>query len=227
MRRLLREDFEIQVEEYVRGTLQTPPRAFVLRNVDIGSRPNVSESFESEVYSEVRSRHTLESVKWDPVFRAYRDFYWRIGIDPTKVRPSSEALVRRILQNKPLPRINPLVDVCNLVSALTGITFSVFDLGKLSGSLALTWSRTGEVFRGIGVVKAETLTGKELVMRDEEGVISVYPYRDSERTKTDHFTKDALIVLCCVPAIGLTKLLDTERVLLEAIERELFKSQAR
>ncbi|MEN3047470.1 MAG: phenylalanine--tRNA ligase beta subunit-related protein [Candidatus Caldarchaeales archaeon] len=220
---MLREEYEVLVDDGLRSRLQIPVRAVALRGVDVGSRPEVSAEFESRVYEEVRTRHTLESVKSDPVFRAYRDFYWRIGIDPTKVRPSSEALVRRILQNRPIPRINPLVDVCNLVSALTGITFSVFDLGKLSGRLSLTWSREGEEFLGIGYSKPERLTGKEVVMRDGLGVVSVYPYRDSERTKTDTSTADALVVLCGVPGIPPTKLLETERVLLESIEGQLMR----
>lgn len=220
---MLRGEYEVLIDDGLRSRLQIPVRAVTLRGVDVGSRPEVSAEFESRVYEEVRRRHTLESVKSDPVFRAYRDFYWRIGIDPTKVRPSSEALVRRILQNRPIPKINPLVDVCNLVSALTGTTFSVFDFRKLSGRLALTWSREGEEFLGIGFSVPERLTGKEVVMRDELGVVSVYPYRDSERTKTDRSTVDALIVLCGVPGISPTKLLETERVLLESIEGQLMR----
>lgn len=198
-------------------------RAILLRGADIGSRPEVSEGFVSKVREEVRRRHTLESIKSDRIFRAYRDFYWRIGIDPTKVRPSSEALVRRMLQNKPIPRINPFVDVCNLVSALTSITFSVLDFRKLWGSLRLTWSKEGEPFLGIGFTKTETLTGRKLVMRDNYGVVSIYPYRDSERTKVDRSTRDVLIVLCGVTGIRPDDLLEAEIKLLEAIETELFR----
>ncbi|MCX8203613.1 MAG: hypothetical protein N3H32_04790, partial [Nitrososphaeria archaeon] len=76
---------------------------------------------------------------------------------------------------------------------------------------------------GIRFSVPERLTGKEVVMRDELGVVSVYPYRDSERTKTDRSTVDALIVLCGVPGISPTKLLETERVLLESIEGQLMR----
>jgi len=41
------------------------------------------EEFKEEVFAEVRSRFNLEGLKDEPVFRAYRDFFWRIGVDPT------------------------------------------------------------------------------------------------------------------------------------------------
>jgi DNA/RNA-binding domain of Phe-tRNA-synthetase-like protein len=53
---------------------------------------------------------TLPSLKDHPIIRAYRDFYWRLGIDPTKQRPSSEGLARRLLAQGRLPRINSVVD---------------------------------------------------------------------------------------------------------------------
>ncbi len=47
---------------------------------------------------------------------AVRAMYRRVGLDPTKRRPSSEALLRRVRKGEPLPRINSLVDVCNWCS---------------------------------------------------------------------------------------------------------------
>ena len=174
------EQYRIELDEEVRRKFDVPLRSVKLKGIDM-SAIRADDSFREAVYAELRKRYTLDSVKDDPVFRAYRDFYWRIGIDPTKVRPSSEALVRRIMQGKGLPSINPLVDVCNLVSALTGITFSAFDLDRIVGNVRMTWSRAGEKFTGIGTGEME-LTGRELVLRDDSGPISIYPYRDSERT---------------------------------------------
>ncbi|MDJ0274308.1 MAG: phenylalanine--tRNA ligase beta subunit-related protein [Nitrososphaerota archaeon] len=207
--------YRVEVDEEVRSKFEIPTRAVVLRRIEVGKMRS-DDRFREEVYAEVRRRYTLDSVKDDPVFRAYRDFYWRIGIDPTKTRPSSEALVRRILLGKGLPSINPLVDVCNLVSALTGVTFSAFDLDRVSGNVRLTWSRHGERFLGIGTGEVE-LTGREVVLRDVLGPISIYPYRDSERTKTTPETRNVLLVLCGVPGIPLHKLIEAERMMLERI----------
>ncbi len=209
------EQYRIELDEEVRRKFDVPLRSVKLKGLEMAAvRPD--DRFRDEVYAELRRRYTLDSVKDDPVFRAYRDFYWRIGIDPTKVRPSSEALVRRILQGKGLPSINPLVDVCNLVSALTGITFSAFDLDKVSGTVRMTWSRPNERFVGIGTDEI-TLTGRELVLRDDSGPISIYPYRDSERTKTDLQTRNVLLVLCGVPGVPFHRLVETERTMLVRI----------
>jgi len=209
------EQYRIELDEEVRRKFDVPLRSVKLKGIDM-SAIRADDSFREAVYAELRKRYTLDSVKDDPIFRAYRDFYWRIGIDPTKVRPSSEALVRRILQGKGLPSINPLVDVFNLVSALTGITFSAFDLDRIVGTVRMTWSRAGERFVGIGTGEME-LTGRELVLRDDSGPISIYPYRDSERTKTSLETRNVLLVLCGVPGVPFHRLLETERMMLERI----------
>ncbi|HUW43054.1 MAG TPA: hypothetical protein VMW02_02320, partial [Thermoplasmata archaeon] len=52
----------------------------------------------NETSERVSKSITLEAVKDRPDFRAYRDFFWRLGVDPTKTRPASEALIRRILK---------------------------------------------------------------------------------------------------------------------------------
>ena len=69
------------------------------------------EEFKKGKQEEIRGKiHSLDEVKNLPIFRAYRGFYWKVGIDPTKTRPAGEALTRRILSGKDLPTINTLVD---------------------------------------------------------------------------------------------------------------------
>lgn len=93
----------------------------MISELDIRETSEDLEAFKPEAYGRIRSMHTIENVKDDPGYRAYRDFFWRVGIDPTKIRPASEALVRRILAGKPLPTINTAVDAYNLASALSGV----------------------------------------------------------------------------------------------------------
>ena len=47
------------------------------------------EQFKEQIYADVRRRFTLETLKDEPVFKAYRSFFWQIGIDPTKIRPAA------------------------------------------------------------------------------------------------------------------------------------------
>jgi hypothetical protein len=58
------------------------------------------QKFKEEVLGEVKRKYSLESLKDVAIFRAYRDFFWKIGIDPTKIRPAAEALGEYWLANR-------------------------------------------------------------------------------------------------------------------------------
>lgn len=148
-----------------------------------------------------------ETLKDHPVVRALRDFYWRMGIDPTKVRPSSEALARRFLTNNSIPKINNVVDAGNIASIETLVPIGIYDADKIVGNVVLRLANSNEEFIDISNAK-HTLQGKEIVLSDSNGVMHVFPYRDSLRTRVADQTKKILIVGCGVPGLdqGLTKL---------------------
>ncbi|UCD97169.1 MAG: hypothetical protein JSV35_03745 [Candidatus Bathyarchaeota archaeon] len=86
----------------------------------------------NEVETAVINEHHIETLKENPTIRAYRDFYWRLGVDPTKTRPSGEALLRRILRSRGIPSISTVVDAYNLASLSTMIPISGFDRDLLN-----------------------------------------------------------------------------------------------
>jgi DNA/RNA-binding domain of Phe-tRNA-synthetase-like protein len=90
------------------------------------------------VYKEVRAKYNVEALKNDPTVRAYRDFYWKLSIDPTKIRPSGEALLRRVLNGNELPSISTVVDAYNLASMQTIIPISGFDRDRLNPPVSHT-----------------------------------------------------------------------------------------
>jgi len=152
-----------------------------------------------EIEDKVRSNFRLEDLKDLPIIRAYRDFYWKIKIDPTKQRPSAEALIRRILRGRSIPKINCAVDAYNLISILTHISIGAYDLDKIAGPLTLRWSRDEEKFKGIG--EEEKQIKRQLVIADSEKIINLYPHRDSNFTKITKETKRILIIACGAPRI--------------------------
>lgn len=155
---------------------------------------------------EVKSTLTLESLKNHPVIRAYRDFYWRLGIDPTKVRPSSEALIRRALKTGSIPLINNIADLGNVASMKTMVPIGIYDLDKMLPPLTLRRAREGELFHPIGG-EPERLTNKDIVLVDSKGmIIHLFPHRDSTHTMVSAETKNILIVACGVRGV------DEERV---------------
>jgi len=163
------------------------------------------ESFKREVQERTRGRiASLDEVKDRPVFRAYRDFFWRVGIDPTKVRPAGEALTRRILGGRDLPTVNTVVDAYNVASVETSIAIAAFDLEAIDEeSLLMRRAAKGEPFRGIGMTSPDSLTGVEAVIEDQKShrLVAVYPYRDSDDSKVTERTKDVLFMMCGVPGI--------------------------
>lgn len=178
-------------------------QAWRVDGIKVLERDERLEQLKRRVEAEIRGRLTLEQVKDHPVFRAYRDFYWRLGIDPTKDRPAGEALVRRILSGRPLPTINTAVDCYNLASAETGVAMGAYDASKLSGELVLRKAKPGEEFLGIGFTEAVRLRGGEPVISDGQRLIAIYPYRDSDITKITLETTSILLLSCGVPGLDL------------------------
>ncbi|MBS7251764.1 MAG: hypothetical protein KIH08_14420 [Candidatus Freyarchaeota archaeon] len=160
------------------------------------------EEFKERVFAEVRMRYTLDGLKNDERMRKYRDFFWRIGIDPTKIRPASEALIRRVLQGKALPKINSAVDSYNLASMISGVPLAAFDMDTIVGKLCMRFSRRGELFFGIGMEGPKSLSGGEIVVSDEDKLVAIYPYRDSEDTKITLKTEKIIVMACGVPGIS-------------------------
>jgi len=190
-----------------------------IQGVTIKKKHTELEKFKQEVEEQVRKEYTLESVKDHPTFRAYRTFFWGIGIDPTKIRPAAEALTRRILAGKPLPRINTLVDAYNLASIKTRIALATFDADKLEGKLLMRFAEENEHIVGIGMDKPFVMKGGEIVLSDETKLIAVYPYRDADDTKVTESTENVSIVVCGVPGISKEMLENASRVTLEYVTR--------
>lgn len=183
-----------------------------ISNVNVKqSDPNL-EKFKDEIIQEVRQRYSIYSLKDMPIFRAYRDFFWKIGTDPTKTRPAAEALIRRIVSGNPIPRINALVDAYNLASIETGVSIAAFDADKLHGKLLMRQAKSGEVFFGIGMAKQRLLQGEEIIIQDNEKIIAIYPYRDAENTKITCLTNNVELMICGVSGISEQQLLDALQV---------------
>ncbi len=120
-----------------------------------------------------------EIAKWA---EATRTMYKRVGIDPTKTRPSSEALLRRIRRGDPFPRINGVVDVINWTSLETQMSFGVYDLDRIDapdGVAQLRLGAPGEEYAGIR--KDAVHVAGRLTLVDRQGAFG-NPTSDSART---------------------------------------------
>jgi len=190
-----------------------------LANVAVENKNLELEKFKDELIKEVKGKYTLDSLKDAPTFRAYRDFFWRVGIDPTKNCPAAEALIRRILRDNLIPNINTIVDAYNLASIKTEIALAAFDIQELQGNLVMRFARRGEKFLGIGMERPIDLEGGEVVISDDQKLVAIYPHRDADRSKVTEKTRNILLLVCGVPGITMDVLARAATVAVEYITR--------
>lgn len=123
-----------------------------------------------------------------------RSLFHRLDLDPTKTRPSSEALLRRVLQGKGLPRVNPAVDVCNLCSLEHQLPLGLYDRDQIKGGLVARKGAPGEGYTGIRKHRVH-LEGR-LTLADDEGPFGA-PTSDSARTSVTETTRNVAVVIYC------------------------------
>jgi DNA/RNA-binding domain of Phe-tRNA-synthetase-like protein len=121
-----------------------------------------------------------------------RTMYKRVGIDPTKTRPSSEALLRRVRKGDPLPRINSMVDVCNWCSFEFQLPYGLYDAAHIEGDVTLRIGVEGESYPGIR--KDDVHVGGRITLADAAGPFG-NPTSDSARTMVTPTTTQALVVV--------------------------------
>ena len=123
---------------------------------------------------------------------AIRTMYKRVGIDPTKRRPSSEALLRRVCKGAALPRINAMVDVCNWCSLECQLPYGLYDVAHIEGNVVLRLGVDGESYPGIR--KDEVHVAGRITLADRQGAFG-NPTSDSARTMVTAATTRALVVV--------------------------------
>lgn len=187
--------------------------------VDIARESPGLERFKDEVFDETCSKYSLDTLKDDPLIRKYRDFFWTLEIDPTKTRPASEALIRRVLQNRSIPTINTLVDAYNLASITSGVPIAAFDSETIVGGFEMRFADKDEEFLGIGMERPAEMDGGELVVTDAEKLVAIYPYRDAEVTKITAETGEVRLMVCGAPEVEEKVLEEAQSTVLNYVTR--------
>ena len=142
---------------------------------------------------ELAARYRDKAIGDIPGIQPARRLYHAIGIDPTKIRPSSEALLRRVIKGLSLHRINSLVDTINFCSLSHLLPIGLYDLDRLEGeTIILRAGLPGECFEGIDkdTVHLEGRYG----LFDSAGAFGS-PTSDSLRASISGTTRRSLIVI--------------------------------
>ena len=160
----------------------------------------VNTPYSKELWDEIHAQEdrfrqelTTESLKDLPSIAATRRVYKVCGKDPSRYRPASEQLIRRMLQGKELYQIDTLVDLINLASIAYGYSIGGFDADKFVGdTLTLGVGREGEPYEGIG--RGMLNIAGLPVYRDAEGGVGT-PTSDHERTKMTLSTTHLVVLI--------------------------------
>jgi DNA/RNA-binding domain of Phe-tRNA-synthetase-like protein len=133
-------------------------------------------------------RAVLES----PAILATRAGYKALGKDPARYRGSAEALLRRVIAGKGLPRVSTVVDIINLVSVESRLSIGLYDLAHVQGGIVFRAGRAGETYKGIGKYD---LNLEDLPLFADALGPHGSPTSDSERTMVTSATRNVLAIL--------------------------------
>jgi DNA/RNA-binding domain of Phe-tRNA-synthetase-like protein len=167
-----------------------------------------SEALKAEIESQGQKLRRLYGDRRPgdiPALQDARRLYRSVGVDPTRMRPSSEALLRRVLKGQSLYLISNAVDVCNLSSLSFLLPIGLYDLAKIDGDVTLRLGLPGEEYPGIrkSVVHLEGRLG----LFDTRGPFGS-PTSDSARTCVTSATCSLLAVIMAsssYPAAGMSQ----------------------
>ncbi|MCU0276251.1 MAG: phenylalanine--tRNA ligase beta subunit-related protein [Acidobacteria bacterium] len=161
-----------------------------------GLSPRPDTPLSERLAAETASLRLSHGAALPPGFAFSRQLYKSFAIDPTKHRPSSEALWRRLRDRNDFPAVNPAVDLTNLLSLKFQVPYGLYDLARLVPPLVIALGEAQDQYQGI---RKETLnfSGK-IVLRDELGAFG-NPSSDSLRASVSAASRDIMQVLFFLP----------------------------
>jgi len=179
----------LTVEDALRGVLALG--LLEAENVRMEPVPGEFDEECVQVCTRLEGQHADRPPADIPGVAETRALFHRLGVDPTKTRPSSEALLRRVVQGKGLPRVNLAVDICNLCSLEHQLPLGLYDREHVKGAVQARAGREGE-----GIRKQRVNLAGRLLLADDDGPFGA-PTSDSERTSVAATTTRLLVVVFC------------------------------
>ena len=175
-------------------SIQLPEVKLGIVEADVGGAYAVHSLMNliDETCERKRLEFTVESLPNTEPVRAVRAMFRAWGMDPSKYRPSSEALLRRVVQGKGLYRVSNVVDAGNLGSIETGWPYGCYDRSMIQPPIVFRHGAPGELYEGIGK-RAWHLEGRP-VLADSKGPFGS-PISDSTRTMVTESAQRVLVVI--------------------------------
>jgi DNA/RNA-binding domain of Phe-tRNA-synthetase-like protein len=184
----------LSVEDALRGTLALG--LLEAESLQLGALPAEFDAERDRITERLVAHFAGKQPADIPGVAETRALFHQLDIDPTKTRPSSEALLRRVLQGKGLPKVNAAVDVCNLCSLEHQLPLGLYDRELVKGIVRVRVGRDGEGYAGIRKQRVN-LSGR-LLLADDDGPFGA-PTSDSLRTAVTSRTRALIVVVFCPP----------------------------
>jgi DNA/RNA-binding domain of Phe-tRNA-synthetase-like protein len=161
-------------------------------NLFLGTTACQAAPLDEFISQQVAAIRSIQNQSPPPGFACSRQLYKSLHIDPTKHRPSSEALWRRLRDKNDFPAVNPLVNLTNLLSLKFQICYGLYDLEHVHGPVVITLGDEKDQYHGI---RKETLNfNGKIVLRDAQGAFG-NPSADSLRASVNENSLNIIQVL--------------------------------
>jgi DNA/RNA-binding domain of Phe-tRNA-synthetase-like protein len=160
--------------------------------VDVKPSDKKIISLSERIFAKVCEELDIGDVSLKPTIRETKEAYRLLGKDPSRYRPSAEALTRRIVKGKDLFWINNIVDILNLISLESGFSIGGYDADKIQGAVEFGVGKANEPYQAIG--RGELNIENLPLFRDEMGAFGS-PTSDSLRTMVSMQTTRFLMVI--------------------------------
>lgn len=167
--------------------------------VEVLTSDDKIKELSNEIITQIKSELAVETISQKPTIKSTKEAYRKLGKDPSRYRPSAEALTRRIVKGKDLFNVNNVVDLLNLVSLESGFSIGGYDADKIVGQIEFGIGKSNEPYQAIG--RGELNIENLPLFRDESGAFGS-PTSDSIRTMVTDQTISFLMIIIDFTSLG-------------------------
>ncbi len=169
-------------------------------NIEVGPSPQMLKGrlqlFQESLFFDLQEKEftDFKGIKeWREAFRA-------VGTDPSRYRPSAEALYRRIKKQNYIPSVHSAIDLNNFFSLRFEVPIGMYDKKNLSEDVTIKIGEVADEY--IGLNGRINSMQNMITSIDQKGPFGS-PFVDSERTKVTEDTKDALQIIYFSPSTSI------------------------
>jgi len=194
----------------------------VIKDADNSSSNEEIGALSQDVEKKCIKQYEGQAVTEIPKILDWREAYKAFGYKPSSNRPSVEALLRRVLQSKGLPDINPIVNLYNLISIKHCLPLGGDDLDKVQGPIRLSIAKGDEPFTMLGSLEKDTAKGGEIIYRDDVEVLcKAWNYRECDKSKVTEKSKNVALVIEGLEHTSLNEIKNALNELAKLISKQL------